>query len=374
MQTAIRAAIMRTCVIAIILGTAIRAQVINVSGSGAALQIAAASAPNGATLIVAPGVYDAFALNSKILTIYAPQRAVVRGGVVMQGHISRLTLRGFDLVSQFVGYPIAGTIWAQGDLRVEDCTCEGITVDSLVRAVVVISRTTVIHPWFEALRLECCDATITDSTFESGTVGGSVTPAMTISGSSVRFERVSATGAPGTTNGGRALVAGNGGCNQTPSILTLADCTLSAGMNGTEAIQAHATTSLTMSQVTVNGTTSGPSTVASLATAQFTAGGWAVGGTTPIELHDNANSLGTLILAQEAYAFSTPLIGEQLFVGYTANYLLWDFGISDASGNLAFNVAVPNTPALRHKPLFATGIFLSSTPWRATATIGGLIE
>ena len=374
MQQPIRTTIIHCAVVAITLCVAARAQVIHVSGSADALQNAAAAAPNGATLIVAPGIYNNVLLTNKILTIYAPQRAYVRGGIDMQGALSRLTVRGLDVVTLFLGYSHPGRIWTQGDLRVDDCTCHSIVVQSLTRSTVVISRTTAIHPWSEALRLECCDATVTDSVFESGTIAGSVTPAIVSESSSVRFERVSATGSPGTSNGGRALVANASGCYPTPSILTLADCTLSAGMNGTEAVQVTASTSLTMDQVSIHGTLSGPSTVANLATARFASGGWSVGGTTPIELDDEANSLGILILAGEVYAYSTPLIGEQLFVGLTPNYILWDYGISDAAGNLLVNVTLPNNPALRYRQIYATGIFLSSTPWRSTAAIGGLIE
>ena len=64
---------------ALLASTAVSQTIVPVSGGGAALQIAAASAAPGSIFIVQPGRYDNFTWTVPNATIVAPQRATVSG-------------------------------------------------------------------------------------------------------------------------------------------------------------------------------------------------------------------------------------------------------------------------------------------------------
>src|SRR5262245_25341666 len=114
------------------------AQVIPVSGGHDALWAAVPLAPDGAVLVVPPGVYDPFDAVQRHLTIVAPQRATIQytassGSITtsLRGLSAAQPIRliGFDVVSgTYVGSmgPAPGQLDVR-DVVIQDCTCQFIS-------------------------------------------------------------------------------------------------------------------------------------------------------------------------------------------------------------------------------------------------------
>src|SRR5262245_28570712 len=77
------------------------AQIIPVSGGGAALQTAVQQAPSGAILQLAPGSYTGFVFTlQKDVTIIAPSGATIVGDLDSQAGSPQFTLRLYGLTLQ----------------------------------------------------------------------------------------------------------------------------------------------------------------------------------------------------------------------------------------------------------------------------------
>ena len=365
--------------------TAAIAQVVNVSGGGSALAYAVQQAASGTTFVVAPGFYAGFQFNDKDVTIVAPQRATVVGNFnsISSTGDHRLRVAGIDFVADTSSgspTPDIGAVYTRGDLFVEDCTMTLVHVWSTTRAQVFI-RDTIIDSPARALLLIECDATLLDTDVYGGVgdtgFGYSIPlPAMDLRGTTVRAERVKAYGAAATTGPGSAVTLNPTGQSPSPAA-TFVDCELHAAaptppwmpvssmyVGGGEAIL-HDT-------LTPDGVT-GNHTLRPLASAAWTTRDWQPGGTSNLLFTDAPSTVGTIVLGWDYQRADLPFVGEPLFVGGTPNWTLWDFGVTDAQGELPRAITLPNVPALLYTELFATGVFLDPMSWRATASVGGLL-
>ena len=364
--------------------TAAIAQVVNVSGGGDVLAIAVQLAAGGTTFVVGPGVYDGFPISDKDVTIVAPQRATVRGYVNSTSSTGDHYLRvaGLDFVEDTSGWPLyRGAVYADGDLFVEDCTMEFVRVSATTRAQVFIRDTVITSP-LRTLALTNCDATIDDTEVSGGVIdtgAGYTVPgaAIELVGTTLRAERVNAYGVLATLGPGTAVSVYASSQSSNP-IVTFVDCELHAA----PPVQAWPpAVSVQVAQggevilhdtLTPDGVT-GAHTFRPLASAAWTTRDWAPGGMSDLLFTDEPTTVGTIVLGWDHERVDLPFVAEPLFVGGTPNWVLWDFGVTDAQGELPRTITLPNVPALLYTELFATGVFLDPVSWRATASIGGLL-
>jgi len=341
-------------------------------------------AAGGTTFVVGPGVYDGFPISDKDVTIVAPQRATVRGYVNSTSSTGDHYLRvaGLDFVEDTSGWPLyRGAVYADGDLFVEDCTMEFVRVSATTRAQVFIRDTVITSP-LRTLALTNCDATIVDTEVSGGVIdtgAGYTVPgaAIELVGTTLRAERVNAYGVLATLGPGTAVSVYASSQSSNP-IVTFVDCELHAA----PPVQAWPpAVSVQVAQggevilhdtLTPDGVT-GAHTFRPLASAAWTTRDWAPGGMSDLLFTDEPTTVGTIVLGWDHERVDLPFVAEPLFVGGTPNWVLWDFGVTDAQGELPRTITLPNVPALLYTELFATGVFLDPVSWRATASIGGLL-
>jgi hypothetical protein len=358
---------MRVAILLFTLGasTALSAQVvIPVSGGGAALANAVASAPNWAVLVVANGSYDNFNVADKDLTIVAPQRATILGPVNTYGAPQAprtLRLVGLDLLSSGPGFP--GRLVVRDHLYMTDCSVESLSVGTgnpQQRSLVHLSGCLVSGP------ATCghADVVAADCSFNGAWGQSSQGPvpqvAFAVTGT-LRAERCTMTGVSWATGGFVAL--------SVSGALTLANCTVNSGPLGF-ALSCPATTTLWATTVIGQST---PYTVRPLGSVEWGQKNWSVGGTSTVVCREIANHATAVVLTPHIAPWSSPFAAELLWIGATPDWLVWTVGVTDAQGAFASTLTIPNVLALRYADAWLTGLFFNPLPLRSSVPLGGTI-
>jgi hypothetical protein len=368
-----------SCLLALI-GAVPAQTLIPVNGGGAALQVAANAAPNGSVLVVAPGQYDGFTVVDKDLTIHAPNRATIIGPMRATAGVGTpqraLTLIGLDVASAFAGpsTTIPGRILAQDHLHVQNCTCEGIQVVPAVsggsRTVVIADTTVRAGPLGGGgVRIEWANAVATDSSFTGGLVASSQGTISAMAGlilvqCDLRAERLVVTG--GSNGASHAVAVGAFG-----GVGTIADSQLLPGGPGAFSVNWVFGTCTLWS----TSTPGGGATVASrpLARAAWQQQQWTTGGTSSVVLTEVPSTAMAMVASLQAVPWTTPAALETLWIGATPDWVVTDFGPTDAQGRFTTTFMIPNVPSLRYTTAWLCGIAFDPLPLRSSAPIGGTI-
>jgi hypothetical protein len=357
----------------LLLAAALTAQVIPVSGGGAALANAVAAAPSGATLVVAFGTYDDFIVVDKDLTLVAPARATITGAIeATQGTLRRtLVLVNLDVTDVPGGFPhgyAAGTVMVADNLHMIDCTCLALQVGipTPVPSCHCWLERCIVHGGYASNMLYAntalVDCSIYGKQIYSSTFGWMPQNGLCLVGS-LRAERTQIASSIGATPSIAALGLWGPG--------TLAHCALNIGSPGSVGLSAH--DQVTLWSTTIAGSTLGPTTTRLLATAQWSQRNWSVGGTSVATFREAPNTAAAVIVSFQLEQANSPFAAEPLWVGSTP-WGVWSLGVTDAQGYHTAAVAIPNVPALQYTEAWLTGVFFDPIPLRTTSPIGGTIQ
>lgn len=350
---------------------AMPAQVIPVSGGGAALQNAIVAAPNNAVLVVAPGTYSAVTAQvAKNVTVVAPQGAVVSGGFAVTFTAAfRLTV--VNLAVQAIVQPpflIGGALSTNGDLHAEQCTATGLVVSSAYGIGTVWVHGGSYGGVF-VNHLQNVHAVLLDATFTSYSTAGQVgNGALGVTGQgSLRAERISAAGATGAFQGGVGLtVAGDA---------VLVDSSFVGGMGGPgQNYAVFCSGQLTLSNCTLNGPVAPAPVLRTVPSAAWVTNNWTAGGTSSIRLREAPNHLVAAVVATDLVPWVSPNALERLYVGATPNWLVASVGVTGAGGDIVVSLTLPNVPWLQYSPVWVTGAFVDPLPLRTSCPLGGLVR
>ena len=343
------------------------AQVVPVSGGGAALQNAILAAPNNAVLVVAPGTYSSVSAQvAKNVTIVAPQGAVVSGGLVVTFNaMLRLTVVGLTLQASPQN---PGLLATNGHLHAEQCSATGLVVSSAYGVSTVYVRGgTFVGP--EVKHVQNAHVVLLDAAFVESTQFPSSGLAVT-GQCSLRAERISATGAsiaPGPSMGGAGLfVEGDA---------VLVDSSFTGGFGTYQQNRAvYCLGQLTLSNCTLSGPVAPTPVLRAVPSASFVTENWTPGSTSSVRLSEAPNRLVATVVSTDLVPWVSPNALERLYVGQTPNWLITSVGVTGAGGDLVVLLTLPNVPWLQYAPVWVTGAFVDPLPLRTTCPLGGLVR
>lgn len=349
-------------------GVPVLAQVIPVSGGGAALANAIAAAPPDAVLVVAQNTYSSVSLTvSKNVTIFAPQGATVIGdfNLSMTGPYL-LRVAGINL-----NFLTPGNFITNGNLHAELCNGGGLSVGTSAARRTVYARGCNFGGNYGRNVLTNVDAVLVDCLFSGGHQSsqniGYGSPGLTVSGS-LRAERTQAYGASGQYGAGYGI--------EVTGPATLVDCVLGGANHqwgwATPLQNNGPTTQWNCTFYIIP--PANPYTTRMVPTAQFTTTQWSVGGTSTVLFREAANTPVAVVLAADVVPWTSPLALEQLWVFATPNWSVTTVLVTDAQGRASATVPLPNVPALQYMSLWTTGVFFAPLPGRTTCPLGGLVR
>ncbi|MFY9341250.1 MAG: hypothetical protein WAT39_02090 [Planctomycetota bacterium] len=372
--------------------TGLGAQIIPVSGGGAALANAVASAPDGAVLVVAPGTYDPFSAAQRHLTLVAPQRATIRFflgttapallTVIGISAAQPFRMVGFDVLQAYAPgypYPSYGVISCR-DAHLEECTCQGILTWGGVLLVARCTVTAVAGSAVGSASGSQGSVVLVDSTFWGGYVTtplgipqGSA-PGIGLSAFKLRAERIQVQTVTFASQSGPAVALSD--YSGVPCTATIADSVLIPGWPTVAGASIACTPATTL---TVSGTqTPGGITCAyattPLATLRWLVRQWTPGGTSALRSQHLPATLAIAVVSLSAVPFTSPLIAEQSFVGANPDWFVHAFGVSNALGEFDWNLTLPPSPSLQYAEAWLHGVSMPGPPLHVSTPLGGLIR
>jgi len=353
------------------------AQTVPVFGGLDALDLAVQAAPDGAILVCAPGTYSGFTMSNKSLTILAPAGATVVGRITCNIQ-SQQTIRlvGIDMAGG-TSYDDQHWVTCTGNVFLEDCLVGGVTRynPNGDRGWVYVTDSTIDSSTLQVgLALQDTDCVVVDSIIYGGNsdpTGPTNYPvgAVELNTSTLRAERCLLQGTGSWMGPGEGITL-----NDSASVAWLAECDVRSQTPSGVAAYGYAFSTIYHDALTTFSGTTYNTVQVPLAQARWAARDWSAGGTSLVEFHDQPGELAVAVLSWSPTPAINPLIAEPVYFGSQLDFVIGPWAASDATGVATIAITLPPSPLLTNEELYVTGVFVTTTPWRSTAMLGGLVQ